>query len=433
MLILIGLPQANALDGAAAYYRNLEPCAVTVDVEARSQGVSTSFRYHVFRRGEHAFRVDLETSLPDGSPGERYTVWSNGKQLIALAERANRYVENAFTPESSRSANMIAVFGQLEPFMTVLLDPDGGLKAFTDRLGATAFRAVGSKVVGDVGADGSSLLEFELEDRGAIRSARLTSAGLTVASWKVTTSLQTVEDALTFAVPATATRVRSLSGGEPPPAEFDAESRAIVERSKDAFAKLASLSYRASAYLFVGEKSETRTANCWWERGGKLRYACTVRNASSVEALFDGKTLLAYDRRTRVGYRGVVSRRALLDTLAAIDCPLDAMVIGLAGGSAVWARLAPPGCKVSLLPSQSTSSADAVESITRDGWRAVIYVRKADGLIERIERTQTLDSAVAVSETVIFTITAANSPIPARAWAFSLPTNTTVKPLPAID
>ncbi|HWP30326.1 MAG TPA: hypothetical protein VNK96_01165 [Fimbriimonadales bacterium] len=440
------LQQSDALEHVYRAHESLNECAIRVAVEAKSDVGSTSFEYEIWRAAEGKFRIDLNTPAEEGTI--KLTILGDANRVFVYSPKDNQYNESARKTNDDVMSHVSLLLGGADPFMEVYLEPKRGLKKFLGNfIGVKPFRVSEEKEDEQVFVTESERSERELKLllRTDAKTHLLKSFELEVgknlgAKWTVSPNSVPTGEALQFEIPKDAKRIEAKNeptkievGPQPIKIESE-EARAVIDRSRKAYEGMKSVYFHSLAKLTSEGNTQTRLTNCWWEKGGRLRYAVSIQNSNrSFEAFYDNKTLTAYYRTRKQAYKGNVSRKGLMSKLDSVDAEFEPLVISLIKGENYWERFESPGAVLRLLPesvSIGNEVCNVIEAKTTESFKALIYIREKDGLILRIDRNLEVGKVVPYQETVTYEYKYINKPIPSSAWKMDIPKGIKVSEFP---
>ncbi|MCW5946924.1 MAG: hypothetical protein KIT74_07810 [Fimbriimonadales bacterium] len=424
MLPAVLLLGYDALLPVRIAHAELRECAVRVQVTATASGQLTQFSYEVYRDSVGRFRVDFHPAT-----GNKTTIYADGQTIIVHDNARNVYTENAYTPERTRVENIGAAFGASDPLLQVFLDPGVGLARFCAMWGASDFLKSETEENTLFASQANTPVKVRLSSKTwLIESVMIGETGQ-AAKWEVSSAGLPKEDAIPWTPPKDSIRVESMAPNALPAPVVTDEAKPVVERSRDAYRRLESVEYSTNAYLFTSAGDDTRNANVWWERDGNFRLQATSTSANrSLEVLYFGDILSAFNRVSRVAVRGNAKRQVVFDYVDALGGPSEPFAVALMTGRAYWDRFLIPGSKTQLVAVKPDGTAElSVE--TFDGWTVSLHIAP-DGLINRIDRTLKVEGKVTTSETVIYSFSAVNEPIALSKWSLAVPSGTEFAPLP---
>jgi len=436
----------DALEHVYRAHESLNECAIRVTVEAKSDLGSTSFEYELWRSAEGEFRIDLNTPIEGGAI--KFTIFGDAKRVLIYSPQDNQYHELPRDPNDSLMNHVTRLLGGGDPFMEVYLEPKGGLKKFLGNfIGIKPFRISEDKADEQVFTTESERPERELKlslrtdsKTNLLKSFQLEVGKNLGAQWTVFPNPVPTEKALQFEIPKDAKRIEPKTepvkievGPQPIKIESE-EARAVIERSRKAYAEMRSVYFHSVARLTSEGSTQTRFTNCWWEKDGRLRYAVSIQKSlRSFEAFYDNKTLTAYYRTRKQAYRGEVSRKHLMGKLDSVDAEFEPLVISLIKGENYWERFESPGAIFRLLPEPVTIEneiCNVIEAKTTESFKASIYIRQKDGFILRIDRNLEVGKVVPYQETVTYEYKYINKPIPSSAWTMNIQKGVKVSEFP---
>lgn len=426
MLPAVLLLSYDALLPVQIAHAELSECAVRVQVTATASGQLTQFSYEVYRDSVGRFRVDFHPAT-----GNKTTIYADGKTIIVHDNARRVYTENAYTPERTRVENIGAAFGASDPLLQVFLDPGVGLSRFCALWGASDFLQSESEENTLFASQANTPVKLRISPKTwLIESVMIGETGQ-AAKWEIVSSDLQLTDSMPWTPPKESIRVESMAPNALPAPVVTDDAKPIIDRSRDAYRKLESVEYTTNAYLFTSTGDDTRSGNVSWEREGNFRLQAASSSANrSLEVLYSGDTLSAFNRVSRVAYRGTAKRQVVLDYVDALGGPSESLAVALITGRDYWERFLIPGSKTQLTAVKPDGTSElSVE--TFDGWTVTLHIG-SNGLINRIDRTLKVDGKVTTSETVIYSFSAVNEPIAGSKWSLSVPAGTEFAPLPKL-
>lgn len=426
MLPAVLLLGYDALMPVRIAHAELRECAVRVQVTATASGQLTQFSYEVYRDSVGRFRVDFHPAT-----GNKTTIYADGKTIIVHDNVRNVYTENAYTPERTRVENIGAAFGASDPLLQVFLDPSVGLARFCAMWGASDFLKSESEENTLFASQANTPVKVRISPKTWLIEIVMIGEAGQAAKWEISNAGLPLNESIPWSPPKDSIRVESMSPNALPAPVVTDEAKPVVERSRDAYRNLESVEYSTNAYLFTLTGDDTRNATVWWEREGNFRLQATSTSANrSLEVLYSGDILSAFNRVSRVAVRGATKRQFVFDYVDALGGPSEPLAVALMTGRTYWDRFLIPGSKTQLVAVRPDGISElSIE--TFDGWTVTLRIG-SNGLISRIDRTLKVEGRVTTSETVIYTYSRANEPITGSNWAIGIPAGIEFGPLPKL-
>lgn len=390
---------------------------VVVRAEVSGKGIGKLGWTLYFDTAEH-FRLDIVSN----KGGERIAL-VDGERVTAYERWSNQYVVKRVSGRMFDGLG--AVFGSLDPLLEVYLEPATGLLSFLASFGPLEFsRADEERPMFRASPGEGYAVEVEVgEADHLLRRLKLASPDGIEAEWRVSIERRDLEEPLRFAPPEGAQRVDAF-GVVGEPATFGEGALEVVQRSKKAYSRVATLMYSSRSYQFTDGQQRTLISNGWWERGGRLRFGVTMDSpARSFAVLYDSGLLVGWDRIEKHVYRGAVAREEVFDRVRRTATVIEPLMMTLLSETDPWRALASPGAKVSVRRESATIGGrehDVIDIEQQGGWLAVVYVRR-DGLISRIERSRRVEESTKYAETVLYEYFIVGDPIPPTAWDIGAP------------
>jgi hypothetical protein len=187
-----------------------------------------------------------------------------------------------------------------------------------------------------------------------------------------------------FRPPDDAIRVQEFDLRARPPRAFDAQSKALLERTLRAYDEV------GSAH-FVVERDGERV-ECWFS-GARFR-----QRSRSADLSYDGKNLVVVDRRRKVVFSGRAGRSEVVAAAAAAGTPMEPMLRWLSLGENPLRQWLRSGCEIRWAgKGMLRGSRYSVMMATGSGVTLAFDVSDQSGLVYQITASGPLRSEVGVT------------------------------------